>query len=83
MPMRPHVYIQHRDQQSKKVYLYRQTFEHVYRTVSLSKTEIGCLLERDRVRNLSQRSIVCNCAGIRVLMCVQHSMSDLHKDTQF
>lgn len=53
-------------------------------TVSMSKTEIGCLLVHDRVRNLSQRSIVCNCASMRVLMCVQHSMSDqLHKDTQF
>lgn len=53
-------------------------------TVSLSKTEIGCLLEHDRVRVLSQRLIVCNCGTMRILMCVQHSMSDqLHKDTQF
>lgn len=53
-------------------------------TVSLSKTEIGCLLEQDRVKVLSQRLIVCNCASMRLLMRVQRPMSDqLHTHTQF
>lgn len=53
-------------------------------TVSLSRTEIGCLLEHDRVKVLSQRLIVCNCASLRLLMCVQSPMSDqLHTHTLF
>lgn len=53
-------------------------------TVSLSRTEIGCLLEHDRVKVLSQRLIVCNCTSMRLLMCVQSPMSDqLHTHALF